>query len=144
MCCVQYMVVYQCIVAEANTAAFVLDGSSLSNLQVCCSKRSQQHACTRLCISCTTMVSLIDTSQCAYCNTEAIILLSSKLLSPCCYIYIYHAYPSQPPLPHHLQIKSPLPHMTHPAPQGPTQTPMPLIQPKCSQQASCGAAEWHH
>lgn len=30
----QYMVVYQCIVAEANTTAFFVDGSSLSTLQV--------------------------------------------------------------------------------------------------------------
>ena len=28
------MVVYQCIVAEANTIAFFVDGSSMSNLQV--------------------------------------------------------------------------------------------------------------
>ena len=32
---VQYMVVYQCIVAEANSTAFFVDGSSMSNLQVC-------------------------------------------------------------------------------------------------------------
>ncbi len=84
------MVVYQCIVAEANTAAFVLDGSSLSNLQVCCNKRSQQSACTVLCVYCTTIVPLIDTFPCMHCNTEAMIWLSSKLLSSCCYTYIMH------------------------------------------------------
>ena len=34
LCDVQYMVVYQCIVAEASMTAFFVDGSSLSNLQV--------------------------------------------------------------------------------------------------------------
>ena len=32
--CVQYMVVYECILALLNCAAFFVDGSSLSNLQV--------------------------------------------------------------------------------------------------------------
>jgi len=30
----QYMVVYQCILAQASMAAFFVDGSSLDNLQV--------------------------------------------------------------------------------------------------------------
>ena len=30
----QYMVVYQCVLATANVAAFCVDGSSTSNLQV--------------------------------------------------------------------------------------------------------------
>ena len=34
MCVLQYMVVYQCIVAQASMAAFFVDGSSLDNLQV--------------------------------------------------------------------------------------------------------------
>ena len=33
-CVVQYMVVYQCIVAQASMTAFFVDGSSLDNLQV--------------------------------------------------------------------------------------------------------------
>ncbi len=33
-CVTQYMVVYQCIVAQASMAAFFVDGSSLNNLQV--------------------------------------------------------------------------------------------------------------
>ena len=34
MCDVQYMVICQCIVAQANTMAFIVDGSSMSNTQV--------------------------------------------------------------------------------------------------------------
>jgi len=34
VCVLQYMVVYQCIVAQASMAAFFVDGSSLDNLQV--------------------------------------------------------------------------------------------------------------
>lgn len=30
----QYLIVYQCIVAEANAQAFFIDGSALSNIQV--------------------------------------------------------------------------------------------------------------
>ena len=33
-CCVQYLVVYQCIVAEASVTAFYLDGSQFSGSQV--------------------------------------------------------------------------------------------------------------
>ena len=35
-CGVQYMVVYEAVVAEAQMTAFFVDGSSLSNMQVCC------------------------------------------------------------------------------------------------------------
>ena len=34
VCVTQYMVVYQCILAQASMAAFFVDGSSLDNLQV--------------------------------------------------------------------------------------------------------------
>ena len=34
VCATQYMVVYQCILAQASMAAFFVDGSSLDNLQV--------------------------------------------------------------------------------------------------------------
>ncbi len=32
--CMQFMVIYQCNVAQANMTAFFVDGSTLSNLQV--------------------------------------------------------------------------------------------------------------
>ncbi len=32
--CMQFMVVYQCNVAQANMTAFFVDGSTLSNIQV--------------------------------------------------------------------------------------------------------------
>ena len=33
--CVQYMVVYECVLSLLSCAAFFVDGSSFSNLQVC-------------------------------------------------------------------------------------------------------------
>ena len=35
----QYMIVYQCILGEINNVAFWVDGSSMSSLQVSCTKR---------------------------------------------------------------------------------------------------------
>jgi len=118
VCCVQYMVVYQCIVAEANTAAFVLDGSSLSNLQMCCSKHSHQYAGTLLYVYCTTIVSLIEKEiPCMHCNTETMIRLSSS----CCHLVATHTscipFPTSTPSPPPNQI-TPSPH--DPPPRGPT------------------------
>ncbi len=43
VCVLQYMVVYQCIVAQASMAAFFVDGSSLDNLQVLLNDMTYTH-----------------------------------------------------------------------------------------------------
>lgn len=52
MCIVQYLVVYQCIVAEASTTAFYVDGSSLSTLQVPLQSHIAQHCVSNTAVSC--------------------------------------------------------------------------------------------
>lgn len=67
----QYLVVYLCIVAEANATAFFLDGSSMSNIQV-------SHANAMLCAPC-----LCSACKPCHCSSQQ---APSHVL--CCHVFM--------------------------------------------------------
>lgn len=75
-CRLQYLVVYQCIVAEANATAFYIDGSSMSNAQV----TNASHALVTLCSYLSDVSSHLASLACDLCQeTSSLFTLLWKL-----------------------------------------------------------------